>query len=60
MPVPPFESSRGRTWRGGHRLPYRVPSGREGCQVEQFPRAVFLTTFTELVRVTGGDPADVA
>jgi hypothetical protein len=29
-------------------------------QIEQFAHAVFPMTFTELVRVTGGDPADVA
>jgi len=31
----------------------------EGCQIEQFPHAVFPTTFAELVKVTGGVPADV-
>jgi hypothetical protein len=30
------------------------------CQIEQFAHAVFPTTFGELVKVTGGDPADVA
>ncbi len=30
------------------------------CQIEQFARAVFPTTYGELVAVTGGTPADVA
>ena len=30
------------------------------CRIEQFPHAVFPTTFAELVTVTGGEPADVA
>jgi hypothetical protein len=32
----------------------------EGRQSEQFAHAVFPTTFAELVKVTGGEPADVA
>ena len=28
--------------------------------IEQFPHAVFPSTFAELVKVTGGQPADVA
>jgi hypothetical protein len=30
------------------------------CRIEQFPHAVFPTTFSELVAVTGGESADVA
>jgi hypothetical protein len=38
---------------------HRLASVTKRCQIEQFPHAVFPTTFAELVAVTGGEPADV-
>ena len=32
----------------------------EGCHIEQFPHAVFPSSYDELIAVTAGEPADVA
>jgi hypothetical protein len=41
----------------------RLPAGSvvtEGSQITHFAHAVFPSTCTELVKVTGGEPADIA
>jgi hypothetical protein len=41
--------------------PDRRPlSVAKGCQIEQFAHAVVPLSYAELVKVTGGEPADVA